>query len=173
MTPLPVHVDVSSRDLSIVYLSSHSHRSRGHGGGTCRLAFQYILLSGPFYNTRKCIQRVNILSTLYVYITLGMVVGSLQGNGLADSGNLWSTQQVISVWFAPVLTTPRLHNMASMMRFMLLASTGVSYLLFRKCINGPSTGILPSAGDNPLILATAKLQYTCTALLSWQCMYGN
>ena len=51
----------------------------------------------------------------------------------------------------------------SITRFLALAAMGVAYLWFRKLINGPSTGILPSAGDNPLVMAETSLQYALTA----------
>lgn len=55
----------------------------------------------------------------------------------------------------------------SIIRFTMLGSTGVAFLLFRKSINGQNTGIVlgDSVCDNPLVTAKSTLSYVLSALL--------
>ena len=55
----------------------------------------------------------------------------------------------------------------SVIRFTVLGSTGVAFLLFRKVINGENTGIVlgDSVCDNPLVTAKSTLSYVLSALL--------
>lgn len=110
----------------------------------------------------KCIKSEIVYSRHLMYtLVLAWLSALCKETGLLVLG-ICGVSEVVHVWFSP--THNKHHKTASTMRFMVLASTGVSYLLFRKGINGPSTGILPSAGDNPLILASSTMQYAATAM---------
>ena len=52
----------------------------------------------------------------------------------------------------------------SMVRFALLASTGVVYMFMRLIINGDSVGIKPQFKDNPLLFTSSKSEFVLTAL---------
>ena len=63
-------------------------------------------------------------------------------------------------------STDKSEVLSSVVRFVILASTGLAFLLFRKYINGESSGMKlgDSICDNPLVTAETTLSYVLSAL---------
>jgi hypothetical protein len=73
--------------------------------------------------------------------------------------------EIATIWIPrkeSLTDSRRFHQ--SIVRFVLLALTGVAYVWIRLIINGDSVGIKPAFKDNPLMFANSKASFVLTAL---------
>jgi len=123
---------------------------------------------GAFLLHSQCIQQsLDVSSKPFLYcLGLAWLSALSKETGLMILG-ICGAHEVARIWLLSTNTTTTKSGNAmvykSISRFVVLAITGLSYLLFRKIINGPSTGILPSSGDNPLVESKTPMQYALTA----------